>query len=50
MRIAPFVGALLLAFAFLNLKHDGGSPGRLPMAVADSREMGGGMVVPAAIS
>ena len=34
MRIAPFVGALLLAFAFLNLKHDGGSPGRVLIAAA----------------
>jgi diguanylate cyclase (GGDEF)-like protein len=34
MRIAPFVGALLLAFAFLNLRHDGGSPGRLLVAAA----------------
>ena len=28
-RIAPFAGALLLAFAFLNLRHDGGSPDRI---------------------
>jgi diguanylate cyclase (GGDEF)-like protein len=31
-RVAPFVGALLLAFAFLNLKHDGGSPGLMVVA------------------
>ena len=33
-RIAPFAGALLLAFAFLNLRHDGGSPGRIIIAAA----------------
>ena len=31
-RLAPFVGALLLAFGFLNLKHDGGSPNGLIIA------------------
>jgi len=33
-RVAPFAGALLLAFAFLNLRHDGGSPNRIIMAAA----------------
>ena len=33
-RIAPFAGALLLAFAFVNLHHDGGSPGRILIAAA----------------
>ncbi len=33
-RIAPFVVALLLAFAFLNLNYDGGSPERLIVAAA----------------
>ena len=32
-RIAPFVGALLLAFAFLSLNHDGESPNRVLAAV-----------------
>ena len=31
-RIAPFIGALLLAFAFLNLNHDGESPNRVLIA------------------
>jgi diguanylate cyclase (GGDEF)-like protein len=31
-RIAPFTGALLLAFAFLNLNHDGESPNRVLIA------------------
>jgi diguanylate cyclase (GGDEF)-like protein len=33
-RIAPFVVAVLLAFAFLNLNYDGGSPERLIVAAA----------------
>ena len=33
-RIAPFAGALLIAFAFLNLRHDGGSPNRIIIAAA----------------
>ena len=33
-RIAPFAGALLVAFAFVNLRHDGGSPGRIIVAAA----------------
>jgi diguanylate cyclase (GGDEF)-like protein len=33
-RIAPFAGALLVAFAFLNVRHDGGSPDRIVMAAA----------------
>lgn len=32
-RVAPFVGVLLIAFAFVNLKHDGGgSPNRIIIA------------------
>lgn len=32
-RVAPFIGAVLLAFAFLNLNHDGDSPNRVLVAV-----------------
>ena len=35
-RVAPFVGALLVAFAFVNLRHDGGSPNRILIAAAVS--------------
>jgi diguanylate cyclase (GGDEF)-like protein len=33
-RIAPFAGALLVGFAFVNLRHDGGSPNRVIVAAA----------------
>ena len=35
-RVAPFAGALLVAFAFVNLRHDGGSPNRIIIAAAVS--------------
>ena len=35
-RVAPFAGALLIAFAFVNLRHDGGSPNRIIIAAAVS--------------
>jgi diguanylate cyclase (GGDEF)-like protein len=33
-RVAPFAGALLLAFAFVNLRHEGGTPGHILVATA----------------
>jgi len=35
-RVAPFAGALLVAFGFVNLRHDGGSPNRIIIAAAVS--------------
>jgi diguanylate cyclase (GGDEF)-like protein len=35
-RVAPFAAVLLIAFAFVNLKHDGGSPNLIIIAAAVS--------------
>jgi len=35
-RVAPFAGVLLVAFAFVNLHHDGGAPNRIIIAAAVS--------------